>query len=480
MERPNIVYVFPDEYRQQAVGFMGQDPVLTPNLDRLAREGVVFTNAVSNFPVCSPYRAMLLTGKYPFRNGVPSNCNTERSDSYLRPDEKTLSDTLKAAGYSLGYIGKWHLDYPEEETWPYTEGRRSDGRVWDSYTPPERRHGFDFWYAYGCCDRHLDPHYWTGDAPMEERIDPGEWSVKHETDIAVSYIRNEAGERNPAKPFALFVAYNPPHMPFDQVPEEYLRLYEEQTVDELLNRPNVCLEGRGESAARDVYGYFGAVSGIDDQFGRILKALDDEELSENTIVIFTSDHGEMMGSHGLMHKVVWYDESFLVPFIARWPARLRHRTDDLLIGVPDIFPTLLGMTGIPEMVPVGVQGKDLSGWVLDEQMDKTAVTRAAGNSSDSISTEGESRPEEVLYLSIPFHASAADRRGVRTDRYMYVVERIDGIENRYLYDYRDDPYQMNNLIGAKPEVERDLDSRLTRLLTETGDPWWSESCRFGG
>ncbi|TVQ22664.1 MAG: DUF229 domain-containing protein [Spirochaetaceae bacterium] len=469
MEKPNIVFVFADEYRRQAVGFMGQDPVLTPNIDGLAREGVVFTNAVSNFPVCSPYRAMLMTGKYPFRNGVPGNCNNERPDCYLRPDEITLSDTLNSAGYSPGYIGKWHLEYPEEETWPFTEGPRSDGRVWDSYTPPERRHGFDFWYAYGCCDSHLDPHYWTGNAPIEERIDPGEWSVKHETDIALSYIRNEKGERDPAKPFALFMSFNPPHMPFDQVPEEYLRLYEDRPVSELLNRPNVVLEGKGADAAKDVYGYFGAVSGIDDQFGRILKVLDEEGLAENTIVIFTSDHGEMMGSHGLMNKVVWYEESFLVPFILRWPARLGHRVDDLLIGTPDIFPTLMNMIGSPELVPAGVQGRDLSGWVLSDQSDQTMVSRATGEPPAPV--EDTPRPDEVLYLSIPFHASGADRRGARTGRYMYVVERIDGEQNRYLYDYREDPYQMTNLIGTKPEVERDLDLRLARLLHETGDPW---------
>ena len=208
--RPNLVFAFPDEYRRQAMGFRNEDPVITPNLDRFAAESLVFTQAVSSRPVCSPYRAMLFTGKYPHANGVLSNCNssTVQYENFLKASERCISDVLHDAGYSQGYIGKLHLDPPLEQ-YEFTEGRRRDGRIWDAYTPPgPRRHGFDFWHSYGCCDRHLSPHYWHGDVRIDERTDVKEWSVKHETDVAVDYIRNRDGKQRDAdRPFSLFISY---------------------------------------------------------------------------------------------------------------------------------------------------------------------------------------------------------------------------------------------------------------------------------
>ena len=153
-KHPNLVFVFPDEYRKQAMGFMNEDPVITPNLDAFAKESLVLTQALSNRPVCSPYRAMLFSGKYPHGNGVLTNCNsrTVQFENYLKDTERCFSDVLHDLGYCQGYLGKLHLDPPNEK-YEYTEGPRGDGTIWDAYTPPgPRRHGFDFWYSYGCCD----------------------------------------------------------------------------------------------------------------------------------------------------------------------------------------------------------------------------------------------------------------------------------------------------------------------------------------
>ncbi|MBT4502457.1 MAG: sulfatase-like hydrolase/transferase, partial [Gemmatimonadetes bacterium] len=191
--RPNLVFVFPDQFRQQSLGCMSQDPVVTPNFDRFAARSRVLTHAVSNRPVCSPYRAMLFTGKYPHANGVLTNCNSDtvQYDCYLRDTDRCLTDILHDADYSQGYIGKFHLDPPTDAHSEYTEGPRGDGKIWDTYTAPgPRRHGIDFWHSYGCCDNHLHPHYWEGDARLEERIDVDDWSVRHETDVAVDFIRN--------------------------------------------------------------------------------------------------------------------------------------------------------------------------------------------------------------------------------------------------------------------------------------------------
>ena len=456
-DHPNLVYVFPDEFRQQAMGFMEQDPVITPNLDRFASESVVFTHAVSNFPVCSPYRAMLFSGKYPFSTGVYGNCysGTIPYGIELQATERCFSDVLHDAGYSLGYLGKLHLDLPKEENVPYTEGWRGEpgeSTFWDAYTPPgPRRHGIDFWHSYGCCDNHLRPHYWEGDAAVDQRIDVEEWSVKHEADVAVDYIRNVGGGyRQAGKPFALFVAHNPPHMPFSQVPPEYLSPYAGMTTEDLLTRPNLVTQGQGVAALRHVRNYFAAITGIDQQFGRILEALDQEGLSDDTIVIFGSDHGEMMGSHGLMHKGVWYDESLLTPFIARWPGHFRPGSDDLLLSVPDIMPSLLSLMGLGGSTPDGVEGNDYSGAFLGGQVD---------------------RPRSAFYLQVIPATLELGRRGVRTRDHTFVVERDADGERVILHDQREDPYQMRNVAQDNPAVVRALREELDRWLRERGDPW---------
>ena len=454
-ERPNLVFVFPDQFRQQAIGYMNQDPVVTPNLDRFASEGVVFTNAVSNYPVCSPYRAMLFTSKYPNSNGVITNCNsdTAKYNVFLRESDRCLSDVLHDTGYSQGYIGKFHLDTPSEANYEYTEGRRGDGKVWDAYTPPgPRRHGFDFWHSYGCCDWHLTPHYWEGNTEVSERIDVSEWSVKHETDVAVEYIRNQDGKhREPGKPFSLFVAFNPPHTPFQQVPPEYLEAYAGKSNEDLLNRPNVRLEEQGAAAGRYAKHYFAAVTGIDEQFGRILDALKEEGIQEDTIVIFSADHGEMMGSHALMHKGVWYDESLLIPFIISWPGKLKPRRDDLLLSVPDIMPSLLSLMGLKDHIPDEVEGTDYSGAIL-------------GGSAE--------RPGSALYLVMSPNWPEGGRRGLRTHRYTLVVQRRKGKGEVYiLHDNERDPYQMRNAADENPDVVRQLMKELNQWLEKTNDPW---------
>jgi len=403
---------------------------------------------------------MLFTGKYPHSNGVITNCNSETAKYgiYLKESARCLSDVLHDAGYNQGYIGKFHLDAPSEANYQYTEGRRGDGKVWDAYTPPgPRRHGFDFWHSYGCCDWHLKPHYWERDAKVDERIDINEWSVKHETDVAVDYIRNRDGKyRDPSKPFFLFVAFNPPHTPFQQVPAKYLEAYAGKSNEELLNRPNVRLEGNGASAREHVKNYFAAVTGIDENFGRILDSLKEAGLEEDTIVIFSADHGEMMGSQGLMHKGVWYDESLLIPFIVRWPGKLRPRRDELLLSVPDIMPSLLGLMDLGSQIPQDVEGSDYSNIMLgtDDATGKTC------------------RPTSDLYLIMLPERPEVGKRGLRTQRYTFVTQRgIDKQETYILHDNQADPYQTRNVADENPAIIKQLTDELNDWLEKTNDPW---------
>lgn len=451
---PNLVIVFPDQMRAQALGFMQQDPVLTPHLDRFAHESIVLTQAVSNYPVCSPFRAMLMTGKYPHTNGVLANCNTNGTQHgyELNKDEVCWSDILHEKGYDLGYIGKWHLDGPRK---PYVECyNNKDDFAWNEWCPPERRHGFNFWYAYGTYDQHMRPMYWEKDAGRGDAIWVDQWGPEHEADRAVRYIRNEGGEvRDPDKPFALVVAMNPPHMPYDQLPERYVTMYADKTLDELCNRPNIPAAGTrwGDYYRRHIRNYLAMTTGVDEQFGRILEVLRETGLENNTVVLFTSDHGNCLGIHNAVSKNNRYEESMRVPFLLRWTGKIEPRLDNMLISSPDIFPTLLALLGLKESIPSDVQGSDWSDQVLNNK--------------------GE-RPSSQLYIWIPYGKPAWGRRGIRTHRYTFVLSRMpDEPDAVFLHDNLEDPFQLENIAAQEQELARKLwREELIPWLEKTKDP----------
>lgn len=464
--------VFPDQMRGQALGFLGEDPVHTPNLDRFAEQSLVLPQAVSNSPVCSPFRGMLMTGKYPIANQVVANCKREyaKYGVELREDETCWSDILTSGGYNLGYIGKWHLDLPRE---PYGEF----GDNMNEWCQPHRRHGFDFWYSYGTFNNHLRPMYWDNDAGRYDFHRVEEWGPRHEANMAIRYIRNEGGAfRDPDRPFALTVSMNPPHTPYELFPRKYLEPYRNKTDRELLPRPNVDTSGETEMsrfAFENIRNYFACVTGVDDQFGRVLSALEEENLEQETIVLFFSDHGDCIGAHNLSHKNNPYEESMRIPFLIRWPGHISPRRDDLLLSAPDICPTLLELAGFKTEIPSGVEG--------------------TSHASLFLGHEGP-RPSSQLYLRIPPEAPDCGERGVRTHDYKLTIGRkrseehdFDSSTERHkagrhrvrpdlsetlLIDRRQDPYELNNIAGSRPDlVQQLIQNELTPWLEHTKDPF---------
>ncbi|MPV38152.1 sulfatase family protein [Georgenia subflava] len=454
MAGTNLLFVLADQWRAGALGVAGADPVHTPVLDRLAAEGAWFTRAVSNYPVCSPYRAMLMTGQYPHRNGVTSNLSSGAAGltAPLPTDAVCLSDVLDAAGYDTAYVGKWHLDLPAPADEHHGEGRRDDGRVWDAYTPPgPRRHGFRRWYSHGCSDNHLTPHYWVDEAPREAPHRIHQWSAEHETDVACELLR-ELGGRAAAggDPFAVVMSYNPPHPPFDEVPDRYVARYRD--VPELLTRPNVdTTTTEGRQAAAVAADYFAAVTGVDEQIGRLLRTLEETGAAGDTLVVFTSDHGMQLGSHGLLAKNVWYDESLLVPLVLRLPGRIEPGRRDALVSTPDLPVTVLSLLGLGDRVPAAMQGRDLA--------DAARSATAPG-------------PGAALYLRMPSTAGPEDIRGLRTPERLLVAAR-DGTDLRpvHLYDLEADPYQRTDVLAGRPDEARELLAELRAELERVQDPW---------
>lgn len=472
--RPNIIYVFPDQWRNHAMQFWNEegfgehvnfkpDPVHTPSLDRFARESVVLTSAQSNFPLSSPHRGMLLTGMFPDGSGVPLNCNATRPISNLRQEAITISDVFSANGYQTAYIGKYHLDYPTknnpQDPGTFVSNRRPE---WDAYTPPERRHGFQYWYSYGTFDVHKEPHYWDTEG---NRHEIREWSPKHEADKAIEYLTEV---RKPDQPFFLVVSMNPPHSPYyslDDVMEEDYNLYKDIPINELLIRPNINPE-LGDRMKSAPY-YFASVTGVDREFGRILEAVKALGLDDNTIVVFTSDHGETMGSHLSDPKNSPYAESLNVPFLIRYPGVLKPHVNSTLLGTPDIMPTLLSFAGLSQEIPASVQGADLKPFLMSPK-----ARRGAPQAQLYLrNVDGAKNAEGLVVSYFPI------ARGIKTHRYTMAVtiDRNKKLKEVLLFDDLKDPYQMHPLQGKElKRTSKRLYKEMLPLLKKADDPWYRD------
>lgn len=420
-KRPNILFILPDQLRAQALGFMGNRQVKTPHMDRLASEGMVFENTYANTPVCCPARANILTGKYAHKNGMIAN------DLRLRESETTLAEILQKAGYRTGFVGKWHLD----------GGRREPG-----YVPPgDRRQGFEFWAAHECSHNHFNNHYFRD---TDKQIQLGKFEAEGWTDLAVEFL--EATKKD-QRPFFLTIQMGPPHDPY-KAPEEYSKLYDPAKLE---MRPN-WKQVKGAPGPKEIAEYYGMVTAVDDQVGRMMKKLEELGLREDTIVLLSSDHGDMLGSQGLRLKRKPWEESIRIPGLLRYPRAIKagQRTASPFTQV-DFAPTLLGLCGMK--APKDMQGFDLS------QLARTGRQASAPDSA-------------FFQIFGPYVGDGTEGawRGVRTERYMYA--RFED-KPWVLYDLHKDPYQLNNLAG-KPESEplqRQMEAQLKRWMERTSDSW---------
>lgn len=426
--RPNLLFVMTDEWRAQSLGYTGDPNARTPTIDRFARESMNFTNAVAGCSVCAPARASLLTGQYPLTNGVYIN------DVPLRPNGPTVAEVFKDAGYRTGYIGKWHLYGSPDGRY----GRRK------SYIPEDRRMGFDYWKAAEVSHDYNNSFYYEGSDPTKKYWDG--YDAFAQTEDACQFIRDHSESESP---YFLVLSLGPPHFPLHTAPEGYRELYRGKDI---VLRPNVP-EDHFDTAASDLRGYYAHIAALDDCFAQLLAVLDETGTVDDTIVVFTSDHGDMMESHGLKYKFYPWDESVCVPMLIRSPmhSEWQGTTSTAPINSPDVMPTLLGLCGIP--VPSSVEGTDFS-----------RMPRAG--------EEGAVPESAFLTMPVPITSARAygfaEYRGVRTDRYTY-VRSING--PWLLYDNQDDPYQMRNLcnLAEHKETQQMLEVELGRWLDRLQD-----------
>ncbi len=439
--RPNIIWVFGDQHRAQALSCHGDPNARTPNIDNMAVDGVTFTNAIAGFPLCCPFRGSLLSGRYPHKC-VPGH-------EYPLPDgQKTIAHAFHDAGYHTAYFGKWHLAGWHE----------ANGRAGFHITDPNKRGGFDTWVGYENNNSQYDcwVHGGAGKDAFHYRL-PG-YETDELSNLLIRYIQDRGAEQKnggaSAKPFFAALSVQPPHDPYI-APPEYMARYNPAKLEMRANVPGS--RSVQETARRELAGYYAMIENWDHNIGRIREALDKAGLAHNTHIVFFSDHGDMHGSQGMYRKTNPYEESVRIPFIIsgeipRYQGRAVGRKNVALNHV-DIAPTTLGLCGIRK--PDWMEGTDLSHHRL-------AGKTAAGPEPDSV----------FLQLVVPTgHGDSINRpyRGVVTkDGWKYTS--FEGVP-WLLFNLNEDPYEQANLAhNNRYRAERQkLSERLKQWVADTGD-----------
>ena len=421
-QRPNVIVIMADQWRAQAIGQYGDPNVKTPHIDALAEKGVDFVNAVSGIPVCTPARASFLTGQRPLNNGVFMN------DVQLDTNAITLGKVFKGAGYATACIGKWHID----------------GQGRSSFIPPgNRRQGFEYWKVLECTHDYNKSRYYadTPDTMTWEGYD-----AIAQTDDAIQYMREQ---KRIDQSFFLFLSWGPPHAPYQSAPAEYRSMYAAENIQLQPNVPEI----NHSKTRQELAGYYAHCTALDDQIGKLMAFLNETGLDSNTIVLFLSDHGDMLGSQGASKKQQPYDESIRVPMIFKLPHAFEAtaQTKQAPIGIEDLMPTLLSLCGIK--TPPNLDGLDYAPYILGrEQAPDTLKLITCVQPYGQWSREGGGK----------------EFRGVRSTRFTYVRD----LEGPWLFfDNEQDPYQQKNLV-ADPRYHSlmaKFDNVLEERLSASGD-----------
>lgn len=443
--KPNVIVVLCDQLRAFEIGCYGSTVVSTPNMDRLAANGVRFEIACSNNPVCTPGRSILLSGQYGRTcMGHLGNVH-EPIPERVQLRDTTIAEAFKSAGYDTALLGKWHIG------------------------PLPSTIGFDFSVYPKVAHRYTHQTY------IDETGEPlifHDYSANYEAQVLDRYIADHT-----EKPFFLYYNISQPHMPLGDAPEKYREMYPRDAVQ---LRKNVFNDGAmsydefwfriylwdylfyvkhlpyteeslGDFDLVDLTRlYYGMVTWADDQLGNLIRCLERNGIAENTIVVFTSDHGDNLGSHGAFNKDLLYDEANRIPIIYQWPSQLQaSRTTNQVASLVDIMPTTLGLAGIP--IPPAVQGTDLSSVVRGEA--------------------------ETVGENCAFIENSPGHIGIRTPTHLYGVQKRKGQGRTWeitdpdfqFFDTMADPFELDNLAKSpnRPPIGDELRAKVVRWDNDT-------------
>lgn len=421
--KPNVIVFFTDQQRSDTTGAGGNPCGLTPNFDRVAFTGTYASTAVTPQPVCGPARAVLQTGKYAtctgnYRNAIP-----------LGRDQRTMAYYFHDAGYDTAYIGKWHL----------ASGRHE--------VQKEERGGYDWWLGANALEATSRPYdtlvYDNENRPVKL---PGH-RIDALTDAAVRYID---GHQDQDKPFFLFLSFLEPH--FQNCFDDFSAPHSGAPINPLYMPPD--LGALGGTSWQHLGGYYGMVKRLDEAFGRIRDALESLHMTEDTILLFTSDHGCHFKTRNAEYKRSCHESSVRIPMAFYGPGFTGGGNVAEIVSLIDVAPTLLDACGIP--VPEDMQGHSL-------------MPLLGGKKAPW--------PKEAL-IQI---SEAEVGRAIRTKRWKYSVQATDrdpvldqgsGVYTEmYLYDLEHDPYELHNLIHSRAHqgVCLMLGEKLVKLMKEAGE-----------
>ncbi len=454
MKRPNVILITSDQHRGECLGINGNPIIHTPNLDALGRGGLNFINCYSPMPVCVPARYILMTGRLPLSWGQREN------DGIIKKGVSTLPGILNEYGYHTALIGKAHfygekgecdaLGIPE---WRYKYGFQEmllseEGRQWmdggDDYQQYLREQGwagFERGHGIGNNDVRTSP------SPLPEEHYQTSWCARE----SINWLRRHE-QTTPEKPFFLWASFIKPHSPYDP-PEPWDKMY---SPFEMLMPIEGDMKGLTSwyGYLRKVYHwdslspqailrarahYYGMVSQIDHADGQMMNELKSMGLYDNTVIVFSADHGDMLGDHGLFFKSIFFKQSWQIPLIISAPGFCRKRSVERLASLPDVMPTILSLAGVPLQEPV--HGADL---LADLDEGSAAVFGSMGDTPNR-------------------------RHAVRTKKWQYVYHENGGFEE--LYDIENDIEERNNLAchAGVVSMKNELKQRVEVWLRQIGD-----------
>ncbi len=451
LKKPNILFIMCDQMRWDALACNGNDVIQTPHLDGLAASGVNFRNSFTPNPICVPARASLTTGYYPHK------CTgTKENKGSIKEGFPLLGEELNHRGYETYVAGKLHYNpyqpLGEKRT---THGLKTvelaeSGRILQMYDPEGKLSGLEDYHDYlttvgwGGYERghglgNNDVYPAPSPIPQEHYVDT--WVADRSIEMMNQHL-----EKKPNQPFFMWASFPKPHSAFDP-PRPYDEMYDPRDTPQPIGNLDI-LKDRGldlfvqrhykyiwdllSPAAQKVIKayYFGLISHQDKQVGKLLNFLEEQGLKEETIVVFTSDHGETLGDFGLYFKQNFYNGSVRVPLMISWPGTIKLGISDELVGLQDLLPTLMSLIGSP--LEQEVDGKDLSEWLLNE-------------------TRVPESPIRKYYIS-QCNDDPKQQYMVVDQAWKYIYHQRGGVEE--LYDQKKDVAELTNLANNQnPEIQ---------------------------
>ena len=418
--RPNVIIVHADQWRFSAFSHRENHGLKTINIDKLQESGIVFERTYSAYPLCTPNRSALITSRYPHSTGMIMN------NLMLPPKEKGFAEIFRDAGYATHYIGKWHMDGPAKP----------------GFVPKGwRRRGFETFEGFNRGHAYYNTKTFSNDGKL---MKPGPYEPAFQVELAMEFIK-----KHKERPFLLFLSWGPPHTPY-KPPKGFRRFF---NMKELPWRENVPRKLRSKKRMRHMYaGYLGLCESLDFEFGRLIKFIEKQGLRENTIIVFTADHGDMLGSHRLFFKNHPFEESARIPLIISWPKKIKEpKRLDVLVSTIDIAPTILSLCGLPELPKA--QGKDLTPFIEGKQIEISSVY-----------CEGRMGSQNK-------NKSKGEWRAIVTNDYKLVLGSKG--EPTHLFSLKNDPLELKNLVNdpEHKKVVKSLLKEAKKWQEKTEDPF---------